>query len=255
MNRSVHLKERAKKEIRITDKKDIFIFALMGITVVLITAAGVYFRQGFLRILPLYISLIIALLQTRISRYASLMGSINSLLYGVVYIYYSLYGSAFSAFLFSFPVQMLTFIRWNKNKWEHSTVLRKLSLRQRLIICAGYVAGLAAMWIILPLIGSQYVFLDSVTNLLGILIYFLTMFAYVEYTFLMIVNGVIGIALYAEMLPETPEITTYLIFSVYSFICIVFAFFRARKIYANQQAAANTTESGGAEDEKHGANQ
>ena len=208
----------------------------MGCTAILITAAGIYFKQDFLNILPLYISLIIAMLQSRVNRYASLMGSINSLLYGAVYVYYSLYGSAFSAILFSCPIQLLTFIRWNKNKWKHSTKLRKLSTKQRLLILAGFVAALIAMWIILPLIGSQYVFLDSLTNMLGILIYFLTMFAYVEYTFLMIINGIIGIALYVTMLPETPEMTTYLIFSVYSFICIVFAFFKARKLYDSQQA-------------------
>lgn len=207
----------------------------MGITAVLITAAGIYFHQSFLRILPLYISLIIALLQSRVNRYASLLGSLNSLLYGAVYIYYNIYGSAISAFLFSFPIQLLTFIRWNKNKWEHSTMLRKLSGKQRILIAAGFAVALVVMWIILPLIGSQYVFLDSVTNLIGILIYFLTMFAYVEYTFLMIVNGVIGTALYITMLGDTPEITTYLIFSVYSFICIVFAFFKARKLYDSQQ--------------------
>lgn len=217
-------------------KNDIFIFVLMGCTAILITAAGIYFKQDFLNILPLYISLIIAMLQSRVNRYASLMGSINSLLYGAVYVYYSLYGSAFSAILFSCPIQLLTFIRWNKNKWKHSTKLRKLSTKQRLLILAGCVAALIAMWIILPLIGSQYVFLDSLTNMLGILIYFLTMFAYVEYTFLMIINGIIGIALYVTMLPETPEMTTYLIFSVYSFICIVFAFFKARKLYDSQQA-------------------
>ena len=217
-------------------KKDIFIFVLMGCTGVLITAAGIYFKQDFLNIMPLYISLIIGMLQSRVNRYASLMGSINSLLYGAVYIYYNLYGSAISAFLFSCPIQLLTFIRWNKNKWKHSTKLRKLSIKQRLAILAGCVVALIAMWIILPLIGSQYVFLDSLTNMIGILIYFLTMFAYVEYTFLMIINGIIGIVLYITMLPETPEMTTYLIFSVYSFICIVFAFFKAIKLYDSQQA-------------------
>lgn len=207
----------------------------MGCTALLITVAGIYFHQSFLRILPLYISLIIGLLQSRVNRYASLLGSINSLLYGVVYIYYNLYGSAFSALLFSFPIQFLTFIRWNKNKWEHSTVLRKLNIKQRIVIIAVFLVSLVAMWIILPLIGSQYVFLDSVTNLLGILIYFLTMFAFVEYTFLMIINGIIGTALYITMLGDTPEITTYLLYSIYSFICIIFAFFRAKKIYGNQQ--------------------
>ncbi len=215
--------------------KDIFIFILMGCTAVLITAAGIYFKQSFLRILPLYISLTVGMLQSRVNRYASLVGSLNSLLYGVVYFYYGLYGSVFSAVLFSFPVQLLTFIRWNKNKWEHSTVLRKLTAKQRILLTVGFVAALTAMWIILPLIGSQYVFLDSLTNLLGIVIYFLTMFAFVEYTFLMIINGVIGIALYVQMLGESPEMTTFLIYSVYSFVCIVIAFFQAKKIYNSQQ--------------------
>ncbi len=206
----------------------------MGCTAVLITAAGLYY-QGVLRIIPLYNSLVIGLLQSRISRYASLIGSVNSLLYGVVYFYYGLYGSLFSAVLFSFPLQLLTFIRWNKNKWEHSTVLRKLTVKQRILLTGGFVAALIAMWIILPLIGSQYVFLDSLTNLLGIVIYFLTMFAFVEYTFLMVINGVIGIALYVQMLGDSPEMITYLIYSVYSFICIVIAFFQAKKIYKSQQ--------------------
>lgn len=216
-------------------KKDIFIIILMVCTAILITTAGVYYKQSFLRILPLYVSLIISFLQTRINRFASLLGSINSLLYGAVYIYYSLYGSAFSALLFSCPVQLLTFIRWNKNKWKSSTVLRKLSWKQRILISVGFIGALAAMWILLPLIGAQYVFLDSITNILGILIYFLTMFAFVEYTFLMIINGIIGIVLYITMLGDSPEIATYLIYSVYSFICIVFAFFEARKLYDTQQ--------------------
>lgn len=216
-------------------KKDIFIIILMVCTAILITTAGVYYKQSFLRILPLYVSLIISFLQTRINRFASLLGSINSVLYGAVYIYYSLYGSAFSALLFSCPVQLLTFIRWNKNKWKSSTVLRKLSWKQRILISVGFIGALAAMWILLPLIGAQYVFLDSITNILGILIYFLTMFAFVEYTFLMIINGIIGIVLYITMLGDSPEIATYLIYSVYSFICIVFAFFEARKLYDTQQ--------------------
>ena len=216
-------------------KKDIVIFILMGCTAVSITVAGVYYKQNFLRILPLYISIIIGMLQSRVNRYSNLLGSVNSLLYGAVYIYYNLYASAFSALFFSCPIQLLTFIRWNKNKWKHSTILRKLNIKQRLLLTLGYIIALGAMWIILPLIGSQYVFLDSVTNLLGVLIYFLTMFAFAEYTFLMIINGIIGIALYIQMLPDTPEIATYLIFSVYSLICIIFAFFEARKLYKSQQ--------------------
>ena len=212
----------------------------MGITAVLITVAGVYYRQSFLRILPLYISLIIGMLQSRVNRYACLLGSVNSLLYGAVYVYFNLYASAISAVLFSCPIQMLTFIRWNKNKWEHSTVLRKLTAKQRIWIVIGYVIALFLMWIVLPLIGSQYVFLDSVTNLLGILIYFLTMFAYIEYPFFMIINGALSIFLHIQMIVDQPETMPFLIFAIYSFICIVFAFFEARKLYESQQKEKNS---------------
>ena len=96
----------------------------MTLTGILITISGIYYKQNFLRILPLYNSLIIALLQSRVNRYSNLLGSINSILYAAVYFYYGLLASAFQALLFSFPMQLITFIRWNKNKWEKSTVLR-----------------------------------------------------------------------------------------------------------------------------------
>lgn len=207
----------------------------MGLTAVLITVAGVVYHQNFFRILPLYVSLIIGMLQSRINRFASLLGSVNSLLYGAVYIFYKLYGSGISALLFSCPIQLITFIRWNKNRSGESTVLRRLSVKWRTIMLAVFAVFLLAMWILLPLIGSQYVFLDSATTLLGILIYFLTMFAFVEYTSFMIINGIINIFLYIQMLPDSPETMTYLIFSVYSFICICFAFFEARKLYKIQK--------------------
>ncbi len=224
-----------KESLKTVPKKDIFIYFLMGCTAILITVAGVHFNQSFLRILPLYNSLIVAVLQSRVNRYSNLIGSINSLLYTVVYVYYNLYASALSALLFSFPMQLITFIRWNKNKWEHSTVLRKMTWKQRGFVTLGYFAVLAVMWVVLPLIGAEYVLIDSATTLLGILVLFLTMFAFVEYTVCMIINGVMTIALYITMLADSPETVTFLIFSVYSFICIVFSFFHARKLYNSQQ--------------------
>ena len=215
-------------------KKDIFIYFLMAVTGVLITVTGIYYKQSFLRILPLYNSLIIAMLQSRVNRYSNLFGSINSLLYAAVYFYYGLLASAFQAILFSFPMQLITFIRWNKNKWEKSTVLRKLSWKHRIILTVCYAAALFLMCKVLPLFGAKNVFLDSATNILGVFILFMTMFAFVEYTFCMIVNGIIGIILYIPMLSETPDILPFLIFSVYSFICIVFAYFEAQRLYKKQ---------------------
>ena len=207
----------------------------MTLTGILITVSGIYYKQNFLRILPLYNSLIIALLQSRVNRYSNLLGSVNSILYAAVYFYYGLFASAFQALLFSFPMQLITFIRWNKNKWEKSTVLRKMTWKQRVLLLAGYVIVLLAMWRLLPLLGAKYAFLDSATNLLGIIILFMTMFAFIEYTSCMIINGIISIVLYVTMLNETPDIMPFLIFSVYSFICICFAFFEANRLYKKQK--------------------
>ncbi len=215
-------------------KKDVFIYILMALTGILITITGIYYKQSFLRILPLYNSLIIAILQSRVNRYSNLLGSINSLLYAAVYFYYKLYASFFSALLFSFPMQMITFIRWNKNKWESSTVLKKLTWKMRSVLIAGYSIMVVAMWKVLPLFGAEYAFLDSATNILGVFVLFLTMFAYIEYTTCMLINGVISIVLYITMLENTPETVPFLIFSVYSFICIVFAYFEAKRLYKKQ---------------------
>lgn len=207
----------------------------MFITAIGITVAGIYYKQKFFLYMPLYVSLIIGLLQSKVNRYSCLLGSANSILYGVVYFYYKIYASAISAVCFSCPIQLLTFIRWNKNKRGNSTKLNKLKPKHKILLLAGYVVMLILLWFLLPLIGSEYVFLDSATNLLGIIIYFLTMFAFVEYTSCMLVNGLITIFLYISMLEGSPDILTHLIFSVYSFVCISFAFFEARKLYKLQQ--------------------
>ena len=224
-------------------KKNIFIYILMLCTAVMIIVTAIHNEQEsvpdwqeILQIMPLFVSIIIGMLQSRVSRFASLLGSINSIFYAAVYFIFNIYGSAFSALFFSCPIQILTFIRWNKHKMGGSTELRQMTAKQRIFLSLGFAAALVAMWFVLPLLGSEYVFLDSATTLLGIIIYFMTMFAYVEYTTLMLINGAIGIALYVQMLGDKPEIAPHLVFSVYSLICVIFAFFEARKLYKNQQA-------------------
>ena len=232
---TVALQKDILHKIRQASKKDIFLGLLMLATGIAITIAGIHYKQHFFRIMPLYVSLIIGFLQSRVNRYSSLMGSINSLVYGAVYFYYNLYGSALSAILFSCPIQMVTFIRWNKNKRGESTVLRKMTARQRIVLGLTFVVFLVILWLVLPLLGAEYVFLDSASTVLGIMIYFLTMFAYIEYPFFMIINGLITIALYISMLEQTPETMSHLIFAIYSFVCTVFALFEAKKLYGRQQ--------------------
>lgn len=220
----------------------------MALTAIGVTAAGLIFHQSFFRILPLYVSLTVALLQSRMIRTASLIGGINSILYAVVYAGYHLYGSAVYALLFSCPVQLVTFILWRRKPWGKSTVFKKMTARQRIVTAAAFAAAYAALQVVLHFTGGEYALLDGAITLLGVLTAFLTMLAYMEYAALMVAGNVLSIALYIAMLPAHPEQTTYLIFTVYSLACCLAACFRLVRLYAEQQRAKDIPGAGSGED-------
>ena len=70
---------------------------------------------------------------------------------------------------------------------------------------------------------------------MGILITILTMFAFVEYTWLMLPSGLLNIALNIATMQTNPEQITYVVFSVYSMICVTIQFFCVRRLYGEQQ--------------------
>lgn len=93
---------------------------------------------------------------------------------------------------------------------------------------------------------AAYVLLDSTVTLFGICISFLQMFAFLEYTYPMIPSGLVTLALSIRMLPEHPEQIAYLIYSIYSLICVTVQLVNARKLYRLQQ--------GGTKEEPHASN-
>lgn len=220
-------------------RKNLFILILLAVTGILITVTGILFRQAFLRILPLYISLFVMLLNSRVSRFGPLVGGINSLLYAVVYLHYGLYASAAYAVLVSCPFQIVTFIRWSKHPYENSTVFRRMTWKQRGVTALAFAAAWLVVCFILQRLSSNYMLLDTTTSLLGVLISLLTIFAYVEYTVLSIPSILVSICLYATMMRDTPEQITYLIYTIYAGICTLRAFFSARALYKKQCATQN----------------
>jgi nicotinamide riboside transporter PnuC len=206
----------------------------MAVTAILITVTGILFHQSFIRILPLYVSLVVGVLQSRANRYASLLGGMNSILYALVYVYLGLYASAGYAILFSFPLQIMTFILWSRRKQGESTKFRKMSWGCRILVLIGYLTCFAILRMVLQAAGSSHQLLDNLTSLTGILISVLTMFAFVEYTWLMLPSGMLSIVLNFATMQTNPEQITYVIFSFYSITCATIQFFRVRKLYAEQ---------------------
>lgn len=225
----------------IFSKKNLFTLIMLFITAVGITVTMILFTPSRLMVVPLYVSLFISLLQTRINRYAPLIGGINSILYFVVYMYSGIPATAFYALLFSCPLQIITFIRWTKNKRGSSTLLRKMSARFRLLALLAFAAAWVIVFAASYLSGSSFAILDTTSSMLGILTTFLTMFAFIEYTVLQLVGGVTSISLYINMIASGKiEQMPFLVYSAYSLICICLAVIRARRLYTEQQTEEKT---------------
>ncbi len=234
--RSTLFTERFFMKAKKTLRQNWPLFAMLVCTGIAITVAAIIFKTPPINILPYYISLIIMALSARANRYALVMGGINSILYGFVNLSFNLPGQAAYCFLFSFPVQIVTFVLYTHRRYGTSTLFRKMSWGMRGIIALGFAVCWVGVIIVLGLLGGDYVILDTTITLFGLLITFLTMFAFIEAPFLNVFNSLIGITQFVSMIADGKiERTPFLIFSIYSFVCVVLGLIRTVKLYREQQ--------------------
>lgn len=215
-----------------------FSLLLLTATAILITGTAIYFKQVPFLVFPLYISLVVGMLQAKANRFAHLVGSLNSVLYAATFLYLGLYASMCSALLMSFPLQLATFIRWSKNADGSSTKFNRLAARQWAMLTGAFVLAFVILYFTMQALGSQYLILDNSHALIGFFATLLSLLAFREYSYLMLVSGSLTIVLYLQMIPENPAQITHLIYAIYTLICIVRQFFSVQKIYQRQQNEA-----------------
>ncbi len=179
--------------------------------------------------LPLYVSLAVAYLQSRVSRYAPLVGAVNSYLYTAVYLSYGLYALAASVFFVSGPTQIIAYIRWKKRPSGESTVLRALSVRAK-ILCS---LGFAALWIIMLFVmkGASPInsMLENSATLFDAFAMILMMLSFIEYTPLRAAGAACNLVLYILMLGEHPEQITYLnLYDISSYLLDTCIYYRSQ---------------------------
>ncbi len=214
------------------DKKKIIIITITGIAILI---AGILCKQEFFLMIPLFVSLFVMAFQSEANRVGPLIGSINSLIYTVAYIYMGVYASAASAILFSFPIQLMTFFRWKKKAYKKTAIFRKMTTKMRIVWSALFLVVWGIIAAIFMHLDYEYAILDSCTLLFGFVIPVLTMLAYIEYTYLWIVQCVLGVFLNIQMVINDPKETTYLIYGVYALYCVICAFINVHKFYKEQQ--------------------
>lgn len=209
------------------------IIILTGIAILI---TGIVCKQHFFLMVPLFISLFVMSFQSEANRFGALAGAINSIIYTVAYIYMGVYASAASSFLFSFPIQLMTFLRWRKHAYKETVMFNKMGNIWRITFSIALLTAWAVLAGVFYYLDYEYALLDSFTFILGFVIPALTMFAYIEYTYLWIVQSVVSLFLSIQMTVNDYRQTTYLIYSVYCLYCIICAFINVRKFYKEQNS-------------------
>ncbi len=211
---------------------------IIAVTFCAILISGIISKQNYFRILPLFVSLFVVFFQADANRYAYLVGAVNAILYGIVYFSLGLYALAASNILFSTPMQVMIFLRWQKRAYGQSTVMRKMSAKTRMIYLAVFAVAWIAVFVALTVAGSQYEILDNTASLLSALVLLLTMLAYVEYSFVWVISTAVAVILNVQVMLNEPGHVTYLVYSIYNLYCAASAFVNVRRLYQKQQEKA-----------------
>ena len=224
------------------DKITLIKYVLAVVTGIVILVTGIIFKQSPLKIAPLFVSLVVMFLQSSANRYGYLLGGLNSILYALAYLLMGIYGQVFQSLLFSFPLQIWTFLRWKKNAYKNSTLFKRLNGKQFSLLLAICIASCVGGIFILRALGSESSTLDSIITVLGLIGPILALLSYVEYTTISLVSCVLTIALHLDVMQNNPAQITYVVYSIYALICVGLGFMHTRKLYREQRAVAGISD-------------
>ena len=219
-------------------KETVLMYSLIAVTAMLITAFVWYFRQNVFLTIPLYISLIVMLLQSRVSRPAFLLGGLNSLLYGACYAFNGLYASAAYAVFVSFPLQIATFVNWKKRAADTGvTSFKRLGPKKGLLLFLFCALAWGVMCAVFSALHAKFVLWDNATTVLGIATTVLCMLAYIEYVPLQLFGLVSSTVTYVLVMRENPIQITYIVFNLYATVCALLALVKINRLYKSQKEA------------------
>ena len=198
---------------------NIYKYALIGLTAVLITVAAFATGCEVYRVLPLYVSLIVMYLQTKASRFSFLLGGCNAAYYAFVYVITELYGMALYSILLACPIQIVTYIRWKRHTFANTTRLDRLTATQRIVSILAFAGVWTGLYFLLGAFGSEYLILDNSVTLLSAAANVTSLLCLIEFPYLQCVSYVVNIALYTQMIQKDPRQWTFLIYAIYALIC------------------------------------
>jgi nicotinamide mononucleotide transporter PnuC len=226
--------------MNLRDKKKAILFEYlpMAVTGIGILVCAIVFEQMFIKVLPLFFSLLIMLLNSRANRIGFLLGAINSCIYIIGYLMEGVYGTVAST-VFGIVIMLITYFRWKSNAYGKATVFRRFRTRGRVLLALVLCAVWAATTFVLSRMGGTATVMDGLTMVLGFAVNILNIVAYVEAPFLNTVSGLCQFALWVQIvfINGNYAAMTYLVYSIYCTYMIARTFYRWLALYKEQQAA------------------
>ena len=211
------------------NKAILFEYLPMAVTGIGILVCAIVFQQMIIKVLPLFFSLLIMLLNSRANRIGFILGAINSCIYII--------GTVAST-VFGIVIMLITYFRWKSNAYGKATEFRRFSTRGRallaLVLCAAWAATSFALW----KMGGTATIMDGLTMVLGFAVNILNIVAYVEAPFLNIISGLCQFALWMQIvfINKNYAALTYLVYSIYCSYMIIRTFYRWLALYKEQQS-------------------
>ena len=205
-----------KRAERIKEKLSFYVF---WISFLLIVIAVIHYKPHPFLFIPLLVSAVIMFLQSRVNRYAFIVGAINAVLYAIAYMKMSLYATALYSLLVSCPMQVMIFVNWSRYTNQRKTKLRNMSVKSRVKVFGGMFAIWLLLYIIFSELDSKYLLLDNSIAVLGTISTVLCALRFKEYTFLQILTNAIGFTTYLMMVEAEPSRIIWVISSANAIVC------------------------------------
>ena len=221
----------------ISNKKKTILFEYlpMALTGIGILTCAIVFEQMLIKVLPLFFSLLIMLLNSRANRIGFLLGAINSCIYIIGFLMEGVYGTVAST-IFGIVIMLITYFRWKNNAYGKATVFRRFSVGGRILLALVLCTAWAVTSFVLWLMNGTATIMDGLTMVLGFATNILSIVAYVEAPFLNIISCLSQFALWVQIvfINGNSADMTYLIYSIYCTYMVIRTFCRWLKLYKEQ---------------------
>jgi nicotinamide mononucleotide transporter PnuC len=190
----------------------------------------------FIKVLPLFFSLLIMLLNSRANRIGFILGSINSCIYIIGYLMEGVYGTVAST-VFGIIIMLISYFRWKSNAYGKATVFRRFSTRGRILLTLVLCIAWAGTTFTLSMINGTATVMDGLTMVLGFATNILTIVAYVEAPFLNIISCLCQFGLWVQIVfvNKNYSATTYLVYMIYCTYMVIRTYCRWLALYKEQQ--------------------